>query len=112
MHLLAPFNKRNLKDIFRAYPKLNPILFGDALPPDPWNNHPIDLKLAIKVFMKETFKNCPEVPTSCPNVDDISTFSTETTDLPKNHCFWKILFYVEKNFFLLVLDKPNAFQLF
>ena len=55
MHLLAPFNKRNLKDIFRADPKFNPILFGDALPPDPWNNHAIDLKLAIKVFRERNF---------------------------------------------------------
>ena len=55
MHLLAPFNKRNLKDIFRADPKFNPILFGDTLPPDPWNNHPIDLKLAIKVFRERNF---------------------------------------------------------
>ena len=62
--------------------------------------------------MIETFKKCPEVPASCPDFDDTSTFSTVTTDLPENHCFLKISFYGEKNFFLVVFDKFNVFQLF
>ena len=34
--------------------------------------------------MIEAFKKCPEVPASCPDFDDTSTFSTVTTDLPEN----------------------------
>ena len=44
--------------------------------------------------MIKTFKKYQEVPASCPNFDDISTFSTVTIDLPENHCFLKNLFYV------------------
>ena len=62
--------------------------------------------------MIETFKKCSEVPASCPDFDDISTFSTVTTDLPENHCFLKLLFYGVKKVFLVVFDKPNVFQLF
>ena len=49
--------------------------------------------------MIETFKKCPEVPASCPDFDDITTFPTVTTDLPENHCFLKSLFYGEKKHF-------------
>ena len=48
--------------------------------------------------MIEIFKKCPEVPVSCLNFDEVSTFSTVTT-LPENHCFLKILFCVEKKLF-------------
>ena len=49
--------------------------------------------------MIKTFKKCPEVPVSCPNCDDDvinSIFYAITTDLPENHGFLKVLFYVEK----------------
>ena len=56
-------------------------------PPTPGITIPFDLKLGTKVFMIETFEKCPEVPASCPDFDDISTFSIVTTDLPESHFF-------------------------
>ena len=59
----------------------------------------ITIPLTQKLLNIETSKKCPEVPASYPDFDDISIFSTVTTDLPENHCFLKILFYGEKKIF-------------
>ena len=106
MHLLAPFNEQNLKDIFRTDPKFNPILLGDALHHDSWNNHVIDVKLGTNIFLNRNFKKCPEIPASCPYFDDISTFSDATTDLQKITVFWKFLTFFWS--FLINLTSFNS----
>ena len=69
---------------------------GMSYPLTPEITIPLTWNLVQRFFMVETFKKCPEVPASCPDFDDISTFSTVTTDLPEDHSvpFWSRVFDV------------------
>ena len=73
---------------------------------------PLTWNLVQRFFMIETFKKCPEVPTSFPNFDDISTTFESNYWFTRKSLFSENFVLCREKFFLVVFDKPNVFKLF